>query len=100
MILRIKGLQGIRQEHSITINSLIGVENKLKRMLYLYLNTMHLMILNVYGKVRLRQTLHLNAVKLLTMQLKNYFVLKEIDMKFIDKRGREWEVFVDHSYYD
>ena len=21
-------------------------------------------------------------------------------MKFIDKRGREWEVFVDLSYYD
>lgn len=21
-------------------------------------------------------------------------------MKFIDKRGREWEVFVDRSYYD
>lgn len=21
-------------------------------------------------------------------------------MKFIDKRGREWEVFVDHWYYD
>ena len=21
-------------------------------------------------------------------------------MKFTDKRGREWEVFVDHCYYD
>lgn len=32
--------------------------------------------------------------------LKNYFVLKEIEMKFTDKRGREWEVFVDRCYYD